>query len=381
MKRTLHWFICVIVVLLTACSGASSDPVVESTPTPTSSLTRSFYMGFTPWPYDATVSAISSTYSLIQGNGDIVSHHLMDGIPWEESYAMTQLPNAIEDDISSRTSQTESNKVTYLAIEPLNTSRDDLAPNWGENGKEPRPSPWDTRGFDDPEIAEAYSNFGLSMIDRFKPAYFNYAPEVSELILNDPVKFDQFVTFSEKVYQNIKRAHPDLPLMVSLALKSPDSTDAATIKANFSRISNFVDIVGISVYPYAFYEHMDKGNPENMPSNWISQISSIAGGKPVAITETGWIAEDLTVSSFGYSEQSNASLQSDYVAALLNNANSLSMEFVIWFTIIDYDALWNGLLGRDDLSKLWKDTGLYDESLNTRPAFDVWKQYYSRDKN
>ena len=168
--------------------------------------------------------------------------------------------------------------------------------------------------------------------------------------------------------------------MVSIALKSPDSTDASTIKTKFARISNFVDIVGISVYPYAFYEQLDKGNPANMPSNWISQISSIAGGKPVAITETGWIAEDLTISSFGYSEQSNVTLQSDYVSALLNSANSLSMEFVIWFTIIDYDALWNGLLGRDDLSKLWKDTGLHDESLNTRPAFDVWGQYYSRDK-
>lgn len=378
MKRTLYWFICVTVVLLTACRGASSEPVVESTHP--SSLTRSFYMGFTPWPYDATISAISNTYKFIQGNGDIVSHHLMNGVPWEESYAMTPLPHAIDNEISSRISQTESNKVNYLAIDSLNTSRDDLASNWGENGEEARPSPWATRSFDAPEVAKAYSHFALSMIDRFKPAYFNYAPEVSELILNDPVKFDQFVTFSKKVYQNIKRVHPDLPLMVSIALKSPDSTDTSTIKTNFAKIANFVDIVGISVYPYAFYEHSDKGDPANMPSNWISQISSIAGDKPVAITETGWIAEDLSVSSFGYSEQSNATLQSDYVSALLNNADSLSMEFVIWFTIIDYDALWNGLLGRDDLSKLWKDTGLYDESLNTRPAFNVWKQYYSRDK-
>jgi hypothetical protein len=378
-KRTFHWLIIVIVILLTACGGSSGGSTVDST-VPPSPLMRSFYMGFTPWPYDATLSAISYTYTLVQESGDVISHHLMSGVPWEESYTGAQLPNNIEEEISSRINQTESDKIVFLSIDSLNTSRNELAPNWGVSGEEPRSEPWDTRNFDDPEVAEAYSNFALNMIDRFNPAYFNYAPEVSELILNDPVKYNQFLTFAESVYQNIKGVHPDLPLMVSIALKSPGSIDASTIESSFSGLSNFVDIVGISVYPYAFYEHMNKGDPANMPSNWISQISSLAGGKPVAITETGWIAENLAISNFGYFEQSNATLQSDYVSALLESANSLSVEFVIWFAIVDYDALWNGLLGQDDLSKLWKDTGLLDESLNGRPAFDVWDQYYSRDR-
>lgn len=304
----------------------------------------------------------------------------MSGVPWEEAYSGMQLPSSIDEEISSKIDQTHSGKAIYLSIDSLNGSRDGLASNWGDNGEEPRQSPWDKRSFNNPEVAEAYSNFALQMIERFNPAYFNYAPEVSDLILNDPLKFDEFVTFAERVYQNIKSVYPDLPLMASIALKSPGSSDALLIESNFSRISDFIDVVGVSVYPYAFYEHTDKGDPANMPLNWLSQVLSIAGSKPIAITETGWIAEDLTVPSFSYSEQSNVDKQSDYVSSVLTSAQDLSMEFVIWFTVVDYDALWNGMLGQDDISKIWKDTGLYDENLNARPALEVWNSYYSREK-
>jgi hypothetical protein len=117
-----------------------------------------------------------------------------------------------------------------------------------------------------------------------------------------------------------------------------------------------------------------------MPSDWLSQISTLAENKPLAITETVWIAEDLAISEYGYFEQSGSSKQSNYVSEVLASALDLSLEFVIWFTIADYDALWNGVLGQDDLSKLWKDTGLYDEDLNPRPALDVWNDYLLREK-
>lgn len=339
-------------------------------------------MGFTPWPYEATVAATSNTYTLVQNNGDIISHHLMSGIPWEAAYNETTLPSGVESELASRLDQTLAGTVVFLSIDSLNAARDDLAPNWGNDGEEPRPSPWDTRGFGDAEVAEAYSHFALDMIDRFNPAYFNYAPEISELILNDSTttRFDAFVTFAQTVYGTIKAEHPDLPLMVSVALKSPGSTDAVTIQNRFSEISDYVDIVGISVYPYAFYAHGDKGDPANMPSNWLSQILTIAGDKPVAVTETGWIAEDLTISDYGYAEQSDAGKQEDYISRLMAAAGDLSLEFVIWFSIVDYDALWSDTLGQDNLSKLWKDTGLYDENLNTRPALDVWQRYYSRER-
>ncbi len=344
------------------------------------SYQRNFYMGFTPWPYDATEVAVNDVYVKIQNSGDIVAHHLMDGIPWEESLTDSTLPQAVENEIFSRLSQTQSNKVVYLSIDSLNESRDGLALNWGDSGGMDLPPPWDIRSFDDEEVIAAYSKFALEMIGRFNPLYFNYASEVSELILNDPVKFDQFVVFAENVYSNIKSVYPNLPLMVSIAVKSPNSNDAVSIQSEFSQIIDYTDIVGLSIYPYAFFNHNDKGDPANIPANWINQINSIAGTKPIAVTETGWIAEDLIIPGFGFSEQSDSEKQSSFVTLLLNEADSLAMEFVIWFTVVDYDALWNGILGQDSLSKIWKDTGLYDETFQPRPGLEIWNQYYLREK-
>ena len=85
MRRT----ICVagLLTVLAACGGGSSPaPPVQ----PPAVETRSFYMGFTPWPYDATAAAVADTNQRIQDNGDIVDHHIMVGVPWEE--ALNSLP-------------------------------------------------------------------------------------------------------------------------------------------------------------------------------------------------------------------------------------------------------------------------------------------------
>jgi len=379
-EQTMYWrLLLTLIILQTSCNESSDEGSDTSNTQP--SNTRSFFMGFTPWPYEATLSAITHTYTLIQDNGDIVSHHLMSGIPWEAAYNKTPLPTNVENDISAMINQTREDKVIYLAIDSLNAARNDLAQNWGNNGEEARPSPWDTRKFNDPETIEAYSHFALSMIERFKPMYFNYAPEISELILNDNEKFNEFTAFADQVSKNIKHTYPDLPLMVSVALKSPNSASAVNIESGMAKLDAFIDMIGISVYPYAFYEHNDKGDPNTMPPDWVSQISSIAKNKPIAVTETGWIAEDLSIATFGYSETSDNNKQKEFLSTLLTNANDLSMEFVIWFSVVDYDSLWNSILGQDDVSKLWKDTGLYDENLNSRPAMEHWRQYYLKEKN
>ncbi len=371
--RLLCIFFITITALLSACGGSSDNPG-NTVP----AATRPFYMGFTPWPYDNTVAATTGTYTLIQDHGDLVAHHLMEGIPWQEALDdATLLPAGVEAEVSSRIAQTQSSKITYLAIDALNSARDNLAPYWDA----PATSTWDLQGydFDAIQVADAYSKFALRMINRFNPAYFSYASEVSELMLKDPVRFQKFKTFASRVYAQIKAVYPNLPLMVSLALKTPGSADSQTITTGFADIADYVDMVGISVYPYAFYEHSDRGDPANLPADWLSQITTIAPGKSYAITETGWIAEDLEIAGYGYSEQSDATKQNIYLQELLREAEDLSAEFIVWFTIVDYDSLWSNALGESDLSKIWKDTGLIDGLLNPRPALTTWDEAYALD--
>ena len=133
-----------------------------------------------------------------------------------------------------------------------------------------------------------------------------------------------------------------------------------------------IDVVGISVYPYIFFEHADRGDPANLPADWLSQVTAITGGKPVAIAETGWAAEDVNIPAFGVDVASDAAKQNAYVNTLFEAAGSLDAAFIVWFFLADYDALWNDALQQDPIARIWRDTGLFDENLNPRPALDTW---------
>ena len=364
---------------LAACGGGSGgDSDNDSSAVVTPTLTRGFQMGFTPWPYDATLDALNNTYTLIQQNGDIVAHHITEGVPWEAALNRTAYPAHLTREIDGRVSQTLGDKTVYLAIDSLSILRETLIGNWGESGQESRTPPWDSRSFADPEVIAAFSNFSLDMIARFEPAYFNYATEANELYNRNPAAFDDFVVFARGVYNNIKAQYPALPVMVSIALKSPAAAETSEFAGQFARIADYVDLVGISVYPYAFYNAQEGASPDTLPTDWLSQISVIAPNKPVAITETGWVAEDLLLPRFAIDIRSDDATQRNYVERTLDEAERLDARFVIWFTAVDFDALWNTVLGQYDLPAIWRDAGLYDETLRPRAALDVWQAWFDR---
>ncbi len=372
MKRLLTIFVALaaFAVLLQACGsdGDSSTPPVQ---------TRSFELGLTPWPYAATTTAVSFVYTEAATRGDFIAHHLDGGIPWEEALNGTPYSAELEAELNARLSNTPAGMTTYLALSPLDRSRSALAEYWGTAVNQPLPAPWDARELDDPDVIAAYTNFAADLIQRFAPDYFNLGIEVSELAINDLTSFDRLVIFTEAVSSALKTQFPNLQLMISVAQKSPGSAAAAIINAEMPRLVQYVDVVGISTYPYVFFEHADKGDPANLPVNWMSQITAITGGKPIAIAETGWIAEQLTIPFFGVDVASDAAKQDAYLKALFAAAGSLDARFIVWFSLVDYDALWNDALQQDPVAHIWRDTGLYDENLNPRPALDTWTEQLS----
>ena len=361
-------------LLVVACSGSSDGEQVEQVPD-SNDETRSFALGFTPWPYDETIEAVNFVYSEIVSRGDIIAHHVDGGIPWQEALDQTAYPAAVEEELSTRVTNTPSDKLIYLTVSPFNGARDSVAGYWNDSGTQQALSaPWDSRDFDSPEVIEAYINFSTNLIDRFDPHYFNLALEASELAINDAARFNKFVTFAQQVSTSLRADYPNLKLMLSVAMKSPGSSGAGIINTQMPRIVEYVDVVGISIYPYVFFDHDNKGDPSNLPLNWLSQIKAISAGKPLAITETGWIAERLEIPNFTVDVASNESNQNAYLQILFDEAKSLELQFIIWFSIVDYDALWNGVLGQDDIARIWRDTGLYDENLIPRLALTRWQQ-------
>ncbi len=367
------------IAMLAGCGSGSGGGEPRDTPDPPP-ITRAFDMGFTTWPYDATVEAVNFVNTETSARGDFVAHHLDGGIPWQAALDGIAYDPAVEAEIQSRLDNTPANQRMYLAISPFNGGRDGLAGNWGAATNEPLPAPWDTRDFDSPEVITAYTNFASDLITRFQPAYFNLGIEASELLVNDLDRYNRYVTFARQVSGALRAEFPNLQLMISVALKSPGSARATTIEANIGPLIDLVDVVGISVYPYVFFDHADKGDPANLPSNWLSQVRSIADGKPVAIAETAWIAERLEIPTFSVDVAASENDQADYMLELFAEAEALDAEFIVWWALVDFDALWSGVLGEDPVARIWRDTGLFDEALNPRPALDAWQQQLNTPK-
>jgi len=218
----------------------------------------------------------------------------------------------------------------------------------------------------------------LNLIERFKPQYCNYGIEATEYIIKNPddtAKHSTLFNFLHQVYDNIKAAHPDLTLFISVTLKDPDSTGTSLIQGYSDKISACTDILGVSTYGYIFYGHAGCGNPANLPTNWLSHAQNYAPVKKLAIAETAWIAENLTIPAYSVDITGTEEWQKDYVGLLLNEADRLSAEFVTWFCAVDYDTLCTDTLGSDPLSQIWRDTGLYDGDTDSRPALKIWNNW------
>ena len=239
--------------------------------------------------------------------------------------------------------------------------------------------PWLNRTWSSPEVIDAYVNFAIDMIDRFNPTHFEYGTEISELIINDIDSYSAYQVFAQAVYTRLKTAYPNLKLVTSIAFKAPNSSAMQLIADNIGPVLNYTDVLGISTYPYVFFDHADRGDPQNLPATWLTQVTSIANDIPVLISETGWVGENLSIPEFSYSETSDENKQAQYVTALLEAANALDAEVVIWWTISDYDTLWVDTLGEDPLAKIWKDIGLYNESQQPRSALAIWDEWLERD--
>ena len=456
---TMRWFRTFCLLLLTTCSAAESPPTTQSGETPcrfdfsdnatgTSAESRSFYMGFTTWPYAAESSAQEQIYTKLKDSAyaDIVGLHYMDGIPWvygdDAVYNPVDLypfyPAALQDYINARIEDTVGAGALYISLDQGNDRRTAIAKDYF-TGTAPAFS------FADSRAKNAFTNFVLVILWRayetynnasepLPKVYLNLSNEMSDLIVNeatdngtntdyplwrDALDMISFVSpqlsgfaHTDSTFQTFVR---DTQKLASVALKSPKDTTAnnetsdpsEAIEKQFPDIHPYLDMVGISVYPYIFYNDQFTGHPDplradpaylesNSPS-WLSQGLDVIGGSlPMGITETGWIAEDYDVLMDGsYVIQSTAQRQKAYLELLLSELNSNSRwKFLMWFTMVDFDPLWGDWDSDTQLFGLtWRDAGLFSTDANSnadylsgctataRPAWTTWSRWVSRNNS
>jgi hypothetical protein len=365
-----------LVAALMFAAGACEE---EGTAGPEEVKSRSFYMGFTPFAYDLTAEARDYTYAEIGKRSDLICHHFDDGIPWDEALNGTPYHANVENNLYERESRLRPGDKVYLALCPLDHDRTGLTGYWGENSNMELPPAWQNKTFDDADVITAYSNFLLDLMDRFDPDYVCFAVEINGAFAENDPQLPALDIFLRDVRANVRARHPNVPLFCSFIIGGGGA--AGTAQMNLTRrFLPHSDYMAVSTYPFIEAAGGATGNadPSSLPQNWFTKMRDLAPEKPFAVAETGFIAEDLKMSTYGIDIKGTAGWQADYVRFLFEECNKLDAEFVVYFFIRDYDRFWERMreLGYGELYKMWRDCGLIDENGTARESLGVWDAWY-----
>jgi hypothetical protein len=300
--------------------------------------------------------------------------HFDDGVPWEEALAGAPYPQGFADALDFKARSIPDGHQVYLAVTPIAFLRDRLADRRGSGGGEPLRPPWQGRSFDHPEVVAAYAAHCERMVAAFSPDFVAYGIEVNMLAELAPAQWPAFLRLAAEVHPRLKARRPTLPVFVTLQADFFHARPAAQAEA-IRQVLPFTDVVAVSTYPYT-----QDPSPQALRPDHFSALRDLAPGKPFAVAETAWPAEDVSAPATTRVPASEES-QRLYVERLLADADRLSAMFVTWFFTRDYDDLWEShlrLLPDAPLIRLWKDTGLYDGSGRPRAGLEAWRRALAR---
>ena len=345
---------------------------------------RKFLMGMTPFPFAASSEGYETGFQIAAEHGDIIAHHYDNGIPWPQmrnSKEFSALPQTIQTEWQERLKRTLPDHKIYLALTPIAITRDQLAPYKAEEEDIPLSvigEPWASARFNDNDVVIAYRNYIETAVEFFRPDFLSIGIEVNLLNVNRPDLWADYVDLQKQTYEYISNLYPSLPVFVSVTANEfyPNITEVNRDQhiAAFREIEPYTDFFALSIYPY-----MSALLTDSIPDDYF-QVLDLISNKPMAITETGYLAESLTL-DFGNGNvlQFNGTdaLQQQWIEFVLNQAQARDLRFVINFVNKDYDLLCQQI-NCVDADRLWEDTGLIDENDRERPALASWDAVLNR---
>ena len=331
------------------------------------------YFGFTPFPYDATLEAVTKTRATLAPNSTLWALHFDSGIPWKEALADAPFPARFQKEWDDQARAIPKDHVVYLGLAPLDKDRKSLAPATGEQERVPMPDELKTAALDDTSVQKAYLNYARRAVRQFHPRFLNLGIEAGELMSRDRKRWPQFERLYASVRTALKHEFPEMQIGISFGLG--DLRAVSEAKAARSLIESS-DYVGLSFYPHAsdFDEKFGappyRGTkPWREPLAWIRAYTT----KPIAICETGFTSQDIDISQFKLKMQGSPEAQADYVGELFATAHRDHYAFVVWFLAIDYDKLYAKMPAGSNTMKLWRNIGLLDGDLHPKPGWKIWR--------
>jgi hypothetical protein len=333
---------------------------------------RPFHLGTTMIPHDMSLEGIAALQAFVKEYSELVGRKLDDGIPWQEALDKTFYPEDLEKKIAEDSQRPEGKKV-FLATTPLHKEKEAKADWFGAKPDDPRAVAWKGRDLDDPDVVRAYANWCRDLIRRFQPDYFAYATEVNQLAAKNPQRWKKFAVFAKEIYLTLKKENPSLPIFVTLNVETYYENETVQ-KKMISQVAPFSDYACVTSIPFFV-----QPNPAKIPKDYFAKVAAAIPGKPFAVAETCFIAEDLRI--LAEERTGKAAWQDDYLRFLLDEAARLNGKFVVWSIPRDCDALHQKLAENPvtapmaEFFKLFKDSGLLDGEGRPRKSFDTWAKW------
>ncbi len=332
--------------------------------------------GFTPFPYDLTLSAIQKSREIVAEHGNIYALHFDNGIPWAEALTDSPFPQKLRDEWHAERRAMPAGMPVYLGLAPLAQDRTTLAaPSEGSSV----PAAIKNAALDSDVVKQAFYNYASRAIAQFEPQFVNLGIEAGELAGRDASRWAQFVRLYEFVYTRLKKDRPHLKIGISFGLHSLMESRVADLAR---LILGHCDYLGVSFHPFMSQLHEKLGCRKlpDPPEQWTKPLDWLRGYSelPLAICETTYTTRDVSVPKHRLRLSGNPQLQARYVRDLGRIAHRDDYLFVVWFLAVDYDELYKKLPEGDGVNAIWRHTGLLDMNLNPKPAWDEWNKLVRR---
>ncbi|MBI3812369.1 MAG: hypothetical protein HY283_09240 [Nitrospirae bacterium] len=122
-----------------------------------------------------------------------------------------------------------------------------------------------------------------------------------------------------------------------------------------------MDIVGITLYPW-----LDFAAAASVPADYLDPLLARIGSKPIAITETGWPAENL--GGLNPPWETTESAQATYLTQLSGMLGGKPIRMVNWLFL----HAMQDPGGSPTEWKLFGSVSVRDASGNPRTVYDPW---------
>lgn len=378
-RKILKYLVLIITVTLLLSLFSNKQPSQPpatndvSNNTPLNSTIRPFLMGFTTWPPDTDATLIQKNRDFINTHGDITLIHQAGGVPWNEMMEKKEPQERVQNNWKHEKEHIPDSHKIFLALTPLNSGRDGLAPYSGaKDDNEPLPKSLRDARIDSSAVKESYLRYVLLMIEQFHPDYLAIGIEVNILYNKEPDRFDEYVNLHRFVYKKIKEKYPELPVFATIQiehLKGLTSESKGKTDEQFrilDEIADTNDITALSVYPHL-------AGQKEISKDYLDITKRF--NKPIAIAESGFPSQ--TFHLFGFKFEGSDALQSAFLSEMFQQATTENALFIINWSGFDFEKLIDRMpLPRaTNFGIMWAFTGLADSSGNEKPAFRIWEMY------